>query len=68
MFVGKLVIAMLNSEVFLVADIHEAVIASPAIRVNDTSKLCLATDYALESGFWTIRNYLLFSSKPGHFV
>ena len=42
---------MLNPEVFLVAQVYEAIIAAPAIRVNNTFKFHAAPDDPLEGDF-----------------
>ena len=47
---------MLDAEVFLISQIDESVITSPAIGMNDTFKVHAATYDALESGSGAIRN------------
>ena len=51
MLVGKLVVAMLNMKVFPIAQIYQAIVATPAIRVNNAFKFHTATNHSLESGF-----------------
>ncbi len=51
MLVGKLVVAMLNMKVFLIAQIYQAIVATLAIRVNNAFKLHTATNHSLDSGF-----------------
>lgn len=51
MLIGKLVVAMFNAKVLLIAQIHQAVVATPAIRMNNAFKLHMATNYSLESRF-----------------
>ena len=47
MLVGKLVVAMLNMKVFLIAQIYQAIVATLAIRVNNAFKLHTATNHSL---------------------
>ena len=49
MLVGKLVVAMLSTKVLPIAQIYQAIVASPAIRVNNAFKLHTATNHSLES-------------------
>lgn len=51
MLASKLVVAMLNTKVLLIAQIYQAIVATPAIRVNNAFKFHTATNYSLESGF-----------------
>ena len=51
MLVGKLVVAMLNMKVFPIAQIYQAIVATPAIRVNNAFKFHTATNHSLDSGF-----------------
>ncbi len=47
---------MLDAEMFLIAQINESVITSPAIGMNDAFKVYTATYDALEGGSGAIRN------------
>lgn len=47
----ELVVAMIDTEVLCKADIHQSVIATPAIRVNDAVGIDLAADDGLQRGF-----------------
>ncbi len=51
MLVGKLIAAMLNTKVLPIAQIYQAIAATPTIRVNNAFKLHTATNHSLESGF-----------------
>ena len=51
MLVGKLIAAMLNIKVLPIAQIYQAIVATPAIRVNNAFKLHTAMNHSLESGF-----------------
>jgi hypothetical protein len=47
----KLVVAMINPKVLVKAHVHQAVIAAPAIGVNDAVGIDLAPDNRLQRGF-----------------
>ena len=49
--VGKLIAAMLNTTVLPIAQIYQAIVATPAIRVNNAFKFHTATNHSLDSGF-----------------
>ncbi len=51
MVVCKFVIAMLNTKMLLIVKVYKAIIATPAVRVNNALKFNAASDDALESGF-----------------
>ena len=51
MIVSKLVVAMLSTKVLPIAQIYQAIIATPAIKVNRAFKLHTATNHSLEGGF-----------------
>lgn len=51
MLVGKLFVVMPNIKVLPIAQIYQAIAATPAIRVNNAFKLHTATNHSLESGF-----------------
>lgn len=44
---NKFTLAMVHSEMFLVADIHESVVASPAITMNDAANIHFTSDNGL---------------------
>ena len=56
MFIGKFVMGMLNTEVFLIAQIDKSVISAPTIRVNDAFQVYPATYNPLESSTGVVRN------------
>lgn len=51
MLVCKFVIAVLNSKMLLITTSYKAIIATPAVRVNNALKFNATSDDALESGF-----------------
>lgn len=55
--INKFVIAMVHSKLLLVANIYQAIITTPAIRMNDAGRAYLATNNRLQRSFRAIRNY-----------
>ena len=53
---GKLVVAMMNPEVFIKTDIDQPVIAVPPIGMNDYVWCYMPTDNGFQCGFRAIRN------------
>ncbi len=51
---GELIGAMTNPKVFVKAHIHQAVIAAPAVGVNDTGNVSLAPNDGLQGSFGCI--------------
>ena len=51
MLIYKFVFAVLNTKMLLIAKVYKAIVATPAVRVNNTLKFNAASDDALESGF-----------------
>ena len=51
MVVCKFVIAVLNTEMLLIAKVYKTIIATPTVRVNNALKFNATSDDALESGF-----------------
>ncbi len=45
---GKFILAMLHPEMLLIPQIHQTIIAAPAIRMNNTFRVNTASDYSLE--------------------
>ena len=60
-YVGALICtfiaAMFHAKMFLIAQIHKAIIPAPAIRMDDAFKLNPTPDNALERTFGAIRDY-----------
>ena len=54
----KLVVAMIDSIMLRVADINEAVIAAPSVRVDDCSERDATANNGLKRGFLTVRHDL----------
>lgn len=50
-FIGKFIGAMFNAEMFLAAEVDQAIISSPAIRLDDTFQADSPPDNALKSIF-----------------
>lgn len=48
MFVGKFIVAVFPSEMFLVSQVCQAIVLTPAIRMNNALKLCTATNDCLK--------------------
>ena len=44
---GKLMLAMMHPEMLFVAHVHQPIVASPAVRVDDAVQGCLTSDRAL---------------------
>ena len=44
---GKLMLTMMHPEMLFVAHIHQPIVASPAVRVDDAVQGCLTPDRAL---------------------
>jgi len=55
---GELVLAMLDTIVLFVAQVHQAVVASPAVGVNHALGVHLPPDDGLQSGLGAIRHDL----------
>ena len=53
---NKLVLSMVDSEMFLVSEINEPVIASPAIRMDNTLDIYPAPNNGLQRGSPAVRN------------
>jgi len=52
---GKFILAMMHSEMLFVPHVHQTIIASPAVRVDDAVQGCLAPDRSLSllfEGIW----------------
>ena len=47
-FIGKFIVAMLHPEVLLIAQVDQAIVAAPAIRVDNTFEFYPTTNYPLE--------------------
>ena len=46
-FIGKFIVAMLHSEVLLIAQVDKAIVAAPAVKVDNTFEFYPTTNYAL---------------------
>lgn len=55
--IGKLIVAMFYTKMLLIAEIHQAIIPTPAIGMDDAFKLNPSPDNALESAFGAVRDY-----------
>ena len=55
---GKFVLTVLNTKMLGITDINQAVVASPAIGVNNTVNADAASNHLLQHGFRCIRNNL----------
>lgn len=55
--IGKFIVAMLHTKMFLIAKIHKAIISTPAIRMDDAFQLNTSPDNALKSAFGAVRDY-----------
>ena len=47
-FIGKFIVAMLHSEVLLIPQVDQAIVAAPVVRVDNTFEFYPTTNYALE--------------------
>ena len=56
--INKFILAVVDSKMLFVTKINEAVVASPAIRMNDTLETYSTTDNLLQRGFTAIRDDL----------
>lgn len=54
---SELILSMVNPQVLSVTDIHKAIVASPAIRVDDTVQTDLSSNNPLQSGLGAIGDY-----------
>ena len=54
---GKLIVLMMNSIMLPVADINQAIIPSPPIRINNTFRRDFPPNNLLQRSFSAIRNY-----------
>ena len=57
-FIGKFIVTMVDSIMFLVTEIYQTVIPSPTVRMNNTFGIHAATDDALQSDLGAIRDNL----------
>ena len=57
-FEGELVLSVIDPEMFVIAHIHQSVIAGPSIGVDHTADIHLATDNSLQGLFPGIGNDL----------
>ena len=65
MLIGKFILSVLHSIVLLITKVYEAIIATPAIRVNDAFGVYTASDNALQSGPGTVWNYFcIYTALP----
>jgi len=55
---GELIAAMIDSKVLAIADINKAIVATPAVRINDAIGFYFAPDNGLQCSFRAIRNDL----------
>ena len=55
---GKLIVAVVNAVMFIKANIDQAIVAAPAIRVNHTGNVYFSSDDGLQDGFRSIGNNL----------
>jgi hypothetical protein len=55
---NKLILSMVHSEMFLVSEINEPIVASPAVRMDNTFEVHTTPDYRLQCGSLAVRNYL----------
>ena len=55
---NKLILSMVDSEMFFVSEINESVVASPAVRMDHTLKIHSTSNNRLQRGSSAIRNYL----------
>jgi len=63
--IGELVRAMMNSEVFRVADINQSIIAAPAVRMNDRIGRDATANNGLEGDFLAVRDdFRVDASRP----
>ncbi len=51
---GELVVAVVDPEVLVEADVDQAVVTPPAVGVNDGAGVDLAPDHRLQRGFRTV--------------
>ena len=49
-FIGKFVVAMLYSDVLLVPQVYQSIVAAPVVRVDNAFEFYPTRDYALERG------------------
>ena len=54
----KLIVAMINPKVFAKANIHQAIVATPAIGIDDAQRVGFTSDNRLQSTFRRIWNNL----------
>jgi len=55
---GKFVLAVIDAQMLAVTDIDQAIVTTPAIRIDDAFEFDLATDNLLQRGFGAIWNDL----------
>lgn len=53
---GKFIVAMVYTQVLVKADINEAIVASPAICMNDAGNVGFASNDGLQSAFGRVRH------------
>ena len=53
---GKFVLAVIDAKMFAITYINQAIVATPAVRVDDALQLDSAPDHRLERGFRAIWN------------
>ena len=56
MFIGKFILAVLHTVMLLVAKIYQAIVAAPAVRMNDAFRVNPSTDNTLQGGSGAIWN------------
>jgi len=52
----KFILPVVDSEVFFLTKVNEAIVPSPAIRMNDASETCTTSNNRLQPGSSAIRN------------
>ena len=62
-FIGKFIVAMLHPKVLLIAQVNQAIVAAPAVRVDNTFEFYPTTNYALERALWAVGDYLCVDSS-----
>ena len=54
---GEFVTAMINTEVLAITNIDKAIVTTPAVGIDDTFGLYLATNNGLQRSFLAVRHY-----------
>ena len=57
LLIGKFIVAMFHTKMFLITEIHKAIIATPDIRMDNAFQFNTPSDNALKSGLRAIRDY-----------